>query len=262
MIKVDAMYNLYVHSIETKIKRNTIRIDELNKKVEEYLPQLSEVKETISKYVDYSDVVNGLVREIPITIDNQNDNSVRYINVLIKHFYELRAPMHILAEENKLLSTKKITIKVYKEIIKKANNKIGDYLIKTGKEYAHPYLGTFQVLHDEVVNKPNWKVSNENKKAILERGGIPYSKEDEDRCIAAGIPYFGEKWLDKSRPGGLIVLVWRSSSFMKERLREDKGTKFKGNKSRFGIIQKFSEYYLTNGGYDQFLKFKKHESKK
>jgi hypothetical protein len=261
MIKIDTLYALYVYSINAKIQRNKDLIENYKRQSEEYLSQLAVAEPIISKYVNYSDVLNGYVKSIPNEFLVNANNELRYINITIKHYYELRAPMHLLADEIKTLSNKKITIKVYKDILRKCNNKIGDWLIRTGGEFNSPYFGGISLRHREDTNRVNWGKSNKNKKAILDRGGIPYNKEDEQRCIEAGIPYHGEKWLDKDHPNGLLVVYWQLNTFVKQYLPESLTVRFTATKGNYGIVKRLSDLYLTNVDYSLYRKLESPKEK-
>lgn len=262
MIKIDTLYALYVYSINAKINRNVALIDKYKSQVEEIAPQLAQFEPLISMCVNYSDVLNGYVNSIPKEYLVNATNELRYANVIIKQYYEARAPMHILADEIKTLSNKKITIKVYKEIIRKCNNKIGDWLIRTGGSFTNPFFGDISLRHKEDTNRPNWGKSNKNKKEILDRGGIPYNKEDEQRCLDAGIEYFGEKWLDKDYPNGLLVVYWQLHSFIRSYLPEEFTVRFTATKGNYGIVKQLSDLYKTNVDYSLYTKIERNDLKK
>lgn len=262
MIKIDTLYALYVYSINAKIKRNIALIDRYKNQAEELTPQLALFEPLISKYVNYSDVLNGYVSTIPQEHLINATSELKYANVIIKQYYELRSPMHILADEIKTLSTKKITIKVYKEIIRKCNNKIGEWLIRTGGVFTNPFFGGISLKHKLDTNRPNWGKSNKNKQAILDRGGIPYNKEDEQRCIDAGIEYFGEKWIDKDYPDGLLVVYWQLHSFIRSYLPEEFTVRFTATKGNYGIVKKLTDLYKTNVDYSLYAKLERNGLKK
>lgn len=254
MIKIDTLYALYVYSINAKIERNKALIDNYNRQVEEYLPQLSLVKETLSNYINYSDALNGYVKCIPEEYLVDASNEIKYANIILKEYYGIRAPMHLLADEIKTLSSKKITIKVYKEILRKCNNKIGEWIINTGGVFSDKFLGSISIRHKVQTNRPNWGKSNKNKQAILDRGGIPYNKEDEKRCLDAGIPYHGEQWLDKDYPNGLLVVYWQMHTFVKQYIANTLTVRFRATKGNYGIVKSLSDYYRTDIDYSKYVK--------
>lgn len=254
MIKIDTLYVLYLYSISTKIERNKRLIEEQHEKIQNYLPELISVKDTISKYVNYSDVLNGNISTLPVDILQDASSEIRYANIILKNYYELKYPIQILSDEIRTLSDKKISIKVYKEIIRKCNNKIGEWLIRTGGTFTDNFLGSLTLRHKEKTNRPNWGKSNKNKQAILDRGGIPYNKEDEKRCLDAGIPYHGEKWLDKDYPNGLLVIHWRMTSFIKQYIPDNLVIRFVATKGNYSFIKRISDLYLTDVDYSVYTK--------
>ena len=245
MIKIDTLYTLYVYSINAKIQRNQTLIDEYNKKVEEYLPQLSAIEPLISGIINYADLLNGKVSSLPKNVLEEASTALKYANIIIKDYHGIRSPMTTLAEENFVLASKKISVKVYKEILRKCNNKIGDWLLQTGKVYHEKFLGYISLRHMSSPNRPNWGKSNKNKQAIIDRGGIPYNKEDETRCLEAGIPYHGEAWIDKEYPNGLLVVYWRMNSFIHQYLSENHTVRFRATKGNYGIVKMLSDFYAT-----------------
>jgi len=58
------------------------------------------------------------------------------------------------------------------------------------------------------VKRPDWKKSNAYKEFLISNGRVPYLKEDEEKAIAKGETYLGEKWLIYNTNETYFNVVW------------------------------------------------------
>lgn len=248
MIKLRTMHELYNTALNYKIQEYKTFIQEQLEKVDKYLFKVNEVAPILSKYLNYNDVLNGKVSSLPDEILQIDTTEIKYANMVLKNYYELRQPIETASKELKEVKKEKISYTIYKEIISLHNRKVTEYLLETGKTFENKYFGTLKVYYREnVPSIVNWGKSNENKKKLLEQGLIPYKKEDEDKALAEGKEYKGVKWLVMGFEKGLLVLKWSVPPVIKEHLNKDMHDfKFIPARGNYGIMKLISDTYLNN----------------
>lgn len=244
------MYDLYNTSLLYQIEEKKLFIQEQSRKAEEYLKKMKEVSSILSLYINYNDALNGTVSSLPPEVLAKDTTEIKYANIVLKTYYELRQPIEIATTEIHQLVKQKISYSIYKEIISLHNKKVVQYLVDTGKTFENKYLGTLKLVYRENTKAVvNWNESNKNKKALLEQGLIPYKKEDEEAAIANGQEYKGVKWLVTGYDKGLLVVKWTVPSIVKELLNKDiHDFKYIPARGHYGIMSIISNAY--NGNFD------------
>ena len=256
MIKVKTMYDLYNTSLLYQIEDKKKFIQLQTKKVEEYLTKMNEVASILSMYINYSDALNGKCKSLPDEVLAKNTTEIKYANMVLKHYYELRQPIEIATSEIRQLKKQQISYSIYKEIISLHNKKVAKYLVDTGKTYENKYLGTLKLVYRENTNAVvNWNESNKNKKELIEKGLIPYKKEDEEKALANGEVYNGVKWLVTGYSTGLLVVKWTVPLIVKELLNKDiHDFKYIPARGHYGIMNTISTAYTDNFNGDKYQK--------
>lgn len=248
MIKVDVMYALYVYVINMKMKQTLQLITEYNEKLKTYLPTFDTYRSVITTYVNFEDLIQGRIKELPL--DSTASTDAKFVNISVKDYYRYKEAIKTLTEDYKGLHNKRIPIKTYKEVIRRCNNKIGEWLLATGKTFTSPFFGSIKLRFMDKSNRPNWGKSNKKKQEIIDRGGIPYNKEEEERCKKAGIPYHGEKWIE-GYPEGILTATWKRT-YVSQFLPTDMFIRFSATRGNYGLVNMLSKYYATNPDLSKF----------
>lgn len=86
---------------------------------------------------------------------------------------------------------------IYTKIVKKFNLKLAKEIVERQYIFSLGYgLGKIAAVRKTSKrNKVNWFASLKRKEQILEKGGIPFSREEEKRALEEGKEYKGEKYL-------------------------------------------------------------------
>ena len=245
MINLRAMYDLYNITINHKIQEKKKFIEEQTERVNKYSFKMNEVASILSMYIDYTSALNGKISKLPDEILAKNTTEIKYANMILKNYYELRKPIEIVSQELKELKKEKLDFAIYKTVLSLHNKKLSMYLINTGKTYENKYLGTLKIGYKEnTAAIVNWNESNKNKKALLEKNLIPYKKEDEEKALAEGREYNGVKWLVMGYDRGVPVLKWVVPDIIKEELGKKIGDfKYVPARGKYGIIQLLRDDY-------------------
>lgn len=240
------MYDLYIMYLSVNIQNLQTKIENQRILVDKHLTNISEIKIHIESYIDFNALINGKINSIPIEFKNAVGN-YNYYNIIIKNYYTLFNILLQYENECKSLEDQKVSYNVYKNVITKYNKKMLKYCIDTGKAFSNKYFGTLQLFYreaDGVKRKVNWKLSNENKKAILERGGEPYLEKNAKAAEEAGVEYKGEKWIVLGFEQGLLYWRWYPSPLIKDEIkREVYNYKFIPARGDFGAIKMLSDIY-------------------
>lgn len=200
----EIFYKLYYGSVDLKLK-------DLEDDLSLYESSLETVKEHIKSYKPYIDSecsadyvmlltappknVVGRLRD-RIVIDDKlytKDEFLVYFGVYRNTFLRLKNKK----QEYKNLNKLKVEYSIYLKIIKKFNLKISKEIVHRQYVFKLGYgLGSLKAVR-KVTNrdKVNWKESNKRKRALLDKGLIPYYKEDEIAAIERGEKYEGVEWL-------------------------------------------------------------------
>lgn len=258
MIKTQALYDLYNEASKREIQNKLFLIDEQKKKVNEYLPKLQEVSSILSLYIDYHKALNGQIRELPSEILEQGTRQIIYSNTILKTYFDLNKPIIIMSEEIKKLNKQKLEYSIFRHILKTHNEKIANFIFDTGKSYEHSIFGTLKIVHKETVTqKIDWGKSNRNKQTLLDKGLIPYKKEEAELAEKNGETYTGIKWLVPGYKDGMLLVKWTNSPIIKEYLGSDmKFIKYFPARGSYGIVNLLSGYY-TRGENVDFNKYEK-----
>lgn len=256
MVKTNAIYDLYNEARKREISNKLILIEKQKEKIDAYAPKVKEVSHILSLYINYSDALNGKIRELPANVLALGTREITYSNTVLRTYYDLKQPAIIMASEIKELNKQKLEYSVYRHIIRSFNEKISKYIVETGKAFEDPFLGILKIKYKEnVVGKIDWGQSNRNKQLLLDRGLIPYKKEDAIKAEQEGVPYAGIKWLVPGYQDGMLLIRWTTSPVIKEYLKEDmKFIKYFPARGNYGIVNLLSTHY-TKGESVDFTKY-------
>lgn len=250
------MYDLYNES-NNREKENKLKfIENQNKKIQEYLPKLEEVKHILSMYLKYSDVLNGKIKSLPDTVLNNPTREEKYSNLVLKTYYDLYQPMKSMSIEIKALNKEKLDYPVYRHILRMFNEEVSKYIADTGKAFEDPIFGAIKVKYKEnVVGRINWGESNKNKQTLINRGLRPYKKEEALEAEATGVTYDGIKWLVPGYKDGMLMVKWSLSPVIKEYFGDDmRFVKYYPARGKYGIVNFLSTHY-TKGEHIDFSKY-------
>lgn len=131
-------------------------------------------------------------------MSNIANNIIKYINA-IKKIYII--DLRIAAAYNR----RKVNFATYKEIVKRFYRYgvhkcvLEGYAYKFADNLGYLIINKWKIPKEEIINGSRKKVdydkTNNKKKEILARGGIPYNKEDAEIAKLRGIKYNGEKYI-------------------------------------------------------------------
>lgn len=246
MIKTKAMYELYNMHLVLSIQQLQQKADNQRILVKDYLGQLNKIRHLVEPYIDYNDLLNGKIAELPKEFDKAIVDYT-FNNIIVRNYYTLYSVLLKYENEVKELEKQKVKYIVYKTIINKFNAKMLKYCAETGKPYTNKYLGKLEVYYKEdTTQSVNWKQSNINKQEILARGGTPYLQKDEHKAKLEGREYHAEKWLVKGYGKGLLSWRWYVSDLIKNEIkREVYNYKFVPARGNFGAIQALRNVYAN-----------------
>lgn len=110
------------------------------------------------------------------------------IKVVLFNYVNAKAELSKVSTAIKKAKSVLLEYKIVADILESFNDAMVDEMIKTGYTFMMPFaLGDIFVKKNLVKNpKVDWEASNKKKKAIIERGGVPYKQD---------VRPDGEKWL-------------------------------------------------------------------
>lgn len=189
------MYEIYIDYLKTSIELLEYEIQEIKKNYNVNGTIFNPYKHIIEKYVNYDDVLNGLVSEIPFDID-VDEKTTRYINILIKGYYELHRPIQNKQKQINILRNQIINQSIYNYIIKEYNKKIALKMVKENYVIHNHYIGKLEIKRLKR-KKPaiDWGKSNKFKQNLIEEGKTLYSAEDKIKFEKENKEYNGVSWL-------------------------------------------------------------------
>ncbi len=175
-----------IHEYKDRLKRLLSSIAYIEDKLLNS-PDLSSINK--SKLVNL--FTNGITRSDTIEITNPRVLTFYYTHM------ELTREANKIRKELAVIDSGIITAKVYKAIIKKFNSKILDWLLRGGYLLRVKGLSFIAVRTKENLStkrRIDWGTSNKRKKAIIERGEIPFQsiKNEAGEIIGNN---GGEHWL-------------------------------------------------------------------
>lgn len=249
------MYNLYNRYLILSIQTLEIKQKEQRELIDSYLKELGKIRYNIMNFVDYSELLNGRVKELPEDLKNIIPN-YKYNNIIVKNYYNLYRLLTVYETDINNLKTQQVKFKVYKDIIRKFNSKMLDYCAITGKPFENKYFGKLCVyFRPTPSNVINWGESNRKKQAIIDKGGIPYNGKDAEIALKEGREYLGEKWIDKHFDRGLLYWRWYSPTILKTEIkRELYNYKYIIAKGNFGALNAIKNVYnIPNHDYSVYI---------
>lgn len=245
MIDLKLIYELYTKEINDRLTRALNTLVAYKESHAHLKTLLLQYKDVIEKYSNLTievlfdstsiGVLNQLRFPDYVVFKEGNKIPFKAIRMYIEKYIECNKIIETTNIEVNKCKQELITFKLYKLIISKCNDKIIEKVI-TENYKAEPLksFGAISVIrvHNEH-RRPNWGVSNKLRKAILEKGGIPYTKEGEEEATKNGIEYKGEEWLVFHPPLDFFI-QWHTKWISKELnpyLRDYKYTPARGNNS-------------------------------
>lgn len=259
MIRVKTMYRLYIMYIDLNMQNLQKKINSQKLIINNtYLTQLNKIKPFIESYINYIDLLNGKIQCIP---DEYRDaiKDFTIANMLVKNYYVIYNVLLEYEKQYKELESQKIKYNIYKKVLSKYNYKILKYCVTTGKQFENKYFGALEVRYKEpenVAHKINWKLSNEKRKEILDRGGVPFNTRDSELASLEGREYQGEKWVITGHEQGLLSWRWYPSPLVKEEIKtEPYNFKYVAARGNFGAMSVITNTYKNpNHNYNIYTK--------
>lgn len=218
MITINTMYEVYTSNLNFKVIELQKRLETNTNRVQGLSNVLEKYREDINAYcsVKLDDILkvktltNLKAIKFPtygIYSDGRKLN-VKALLMYIKKYIEANKDLSTLTTNITRYKKEIISFKLYKRIISSFNLKIIDKIINNNYLFKLvPSFGGISVIRNHSKKKSvNWGASQKNKKAIIERGGIPYLKED-----SIGVEdYKGEQWL-VYHPSPNFYLHWHKT---------------------------------------------------
>lgn len=191
MITANVMYELYVDKINMAVKTIEKDVRKLTVNKKPYLTYFKDEKFNLPNSIDYDLLIRG---EQPL-IKYPNKQEV-YINFQITNYNKLIRTLNTKIEEFKNLKKTILNIEVYRYILKYFNNAIVDAIIYNNYTYYNYYLGTLKVVgYKDNKLRINWYETLKNKKALLDKGEIPFSQIDYKIALKENKEYNGKHYL-------------------------------------------------------------------
>lgn len=211
MITLKTMEQLYNLSTENKLEKLKEVYEERKKALNSYMQEIKTVKHYLEAYVDYNDVLNGKVEAVP---ENATIFIPHYeiVNIKLRNYCILFNAVKKIEQEIAFTKRAILPKQVYDFIIKFFNARVCRSIVLNKKAFYHPYLGSIHYAPSQPRVVVDWGKSNKAKAAIIRRGGIPYSKREENEALARGHKYLGEKWIINVVSSYKNSLHWRKPS--------------------------------------------------
>lgn len=171
---------------------------ELTEKIEIVSKEISNLLKVQNKLVEwfkYRDIlVDGTALPIKVEIEIQN---IKLYNVQATHYNNVIVTLKSKEEYRTRLLGYKIPKKIFLFILRRFNQLLYQELIHNAYVFKDATLGKLLVIvNKNKKNAINWGESTKNKKVLLDKGEIPFTKEGEDLAKAKGEEYKGKQWLE------------------------------------------------------------------
>lgn len=218
MIQNNLIYQIYSKALLDKIEK-------VKKDLKEYKSLRDVCKRSILLNKDFINDSLNVKTDVILTYSTDKEmNSIKYpiysnnpsllkaVKLYITNYIDYNKLYNFNLEELNTLKSQVISYSIFNNIIKKFNTKISDKIIYENYKFSmNETFGYISVIKTENHRKRvNWNKSLKNKKEILDRGGIPYKKED-----AKNNPnYKGEFWLEY-HPAIDFFFHWTRPKFLK-----------------------------------------------
>lgn len=211
ILKIDVQYELYVEGINKEISASLLEYKVNKDRRIKLISLLDPHIDYINNF--YKTTFDNLIKLLVYKVDvypNKDENPL--VTLYIKNIIECNKNVNNNYNNVKRLKSKKLSFKDYKSIIELFNDKITDYIVTTNYLfYPNKRFGAIGIVRSNQKRKQiDWGKSNKVKQLILDRGGIPYYKEDAEKAAEQGIEYKGEKWLIE-RPNLNFFFHWFSN---------------------------------------------------
>lgn len=203
MIKTQTLYKLYINYLNKKIDKLLISIDSNLDTKEGIQELLLRNRSHIDKYLNikYSAILNLKYKQsllklkIPTSPIYHNGKEINFkaIKLYIESYVMYNGLIHSSTLKVNNLKKRIISFKVYNFILHRFNAKCIDAIIyKNWSMDFYKGAGQIQIRKVENHNKRiDWEKSMKKKQSIIDKGGIPYLKEDAEKIEN----YKGEKWI-------------------------------------------------------------------
>lgn len=246
MIEINVMYELYINRLNSSLlSYREIREENLKYK-KQYFELIEKYKKIINKYttLDFDTLVKATSLDVldkakhkKAYIDGKEVNFA-IIKLYIEKYIRHNGIVHTSLKHEKSIKSKIIKATIYKKIISKFNAKVIDKIIYDNYYFSiNPLFGSIGVVQNENKNlRPDWGRSNKLRQEIIDRGGIPYIKEEAEKDPN----YKGEKWL-VYHPSIDFFIQWHTKYVAKKYNPVLGDYKFKPARGKVSIVTKLNE---------------------
>lgn len=249
IIDLRTVYQFYKSEIDNKVEnikdnlsyqisnRRILEKEILNnrKAIDKYL---GITHEEALKLVDTREAKNIKYPIVSIYFEGKKVNFTA-IKLYIDNYAHVNKAVEQLKERLKNIQETALSCKKFSFIIKEGNNLIIDKIIKEAYEFTP--MSTFGSIvvtkNSSKKERINWGASNKKKQEILDRGGIPYCKED----ALNNNDYKGEQWLI-NHDSLDFFLHWERTYSARTYNPYLNDYAYKPARGNYGILNKFNSF--------------------
>jgi len=155
----------------------------------------------------------------------------------------------------------RLTLTQFSFILATFNRLLWEAIIYEAYVFKYSLIGRIYAVcrkNESCKPKMNWKVSLSNRKAILDKGGIPRVELDARRAEFYNEKYEGEKWVEKHEPFN-VAIIWKRTAYSVGQIPSSKDFGMKLVKATYtgnGVIDALKELRDNNRLDDLIIKYK------
>lgn len=191
MVTSSTIYDLYVMNESKTMSELLVEIETLRAITTKITKWFEDTEYKRPLGVDEDKLLSGFHPLLEGT-----DKETKYFNIQLKTYNTNINPLREYISYRELHKGDLINQRIFTFILKRFNKLLMEALVTKGYEFYSKGLGTIKVdFKKNKKNIVNWGISLRNKNAIIERGEIPYLKEDAMKAEREGVEYKGVQWL-------------------------------------------------------------------
>lgn len=217
------MYDLYVMYLSKNIQHLEEQGRTQHNLIEAQLKALADAKPFIEHYVNYNDLLNGKIKELPTEFSNVIIN-FKFNNITVKNYYFMFNQLMDIEKKIQNFKKQKITYSLYRKVLSHHNRLALSYCFETGKPFTNKYFGTLDLRYkspSQVSTRVNWVESKKKAKEITERGGKLYYIKEAEEAAAKGEPYEAENWIVHGFDTGFLFWKWSVSVLVGTEIKKE-----------------------------------------
>lgn len=246
MIEINVMYQLYIEKLNISLEEYKEVIETNLKYKKQYLELIEKFKREINKYsnLDYDTIIKAKTInvldgvEFKKAFNNGKEINFNIIKLYIEKYITHSVALNKATKYEKDIKNKIVKAVIYKKIINKFNVKVIDKIIYDNYYFSiNPLFGSIGVVQNENKNKrPDWGRSNKLRQQIIDKGGIPYLKDEAEKDPN----YKGEEWLIY-HPAIDFFVQWHTKYIAKKFNPVLGDYKYKPARGKTSIVTKLNE---------------------